>query len=254
MQLAKLQQAFGNTLLNKNDAPIVSAITSDAISPAAHLAIYRNNVQSNITDALADTYAAIYKLVGPDFFGAMARVFIASHPPTSGDLNLYGAGFDTFIANYTPAASLPYLADIATYEWAWNNAFFAPDDAPLMPATLTELTAEEQAAIVLIPRVSLQLLSLHYPADTIWLFCEKGEGKGDIPSTDKGTYYILLWRHASDVHSARISAAEHAMWKEIMAKTPFHDAVNTVLETYQEFDLQSFIQNMFAQGTCTRLQ
>ena len=61
----------------------------------------------------------------------MARAYALAEPPRSPVLMDYGAGFADFIAGFAPAASLPYLPDVARIERAWREAYHAADAEPL---------------------------------------------------------------------------------------------------------------------------
>jgi hypothetical protein len=95
--------------------------------PAARLAVYRNNVVCSLIDALADTFPVVQQLVGPDFFCAMAGVFVRQAPPKSRVLAHYGQAFPAFLARFEPAQTLPYLADVARLEMARVVAYHAAD-------------------------------------------------------------------------------------------------------------------------------
>jgi putative oxidoreductase len=99
--------------------------------PARRFAVYRNNVMVSLIDALADSYPVTQDLVGEEFFRAMARLFVRTHPPRSPVLALYGAGLAEFIESFAPAAVLPYLADVARLEMLRVQAWHAADAAPL---------------------------------------------------------------------------------------------------------------------------
>jgi hypothetical protein len=63
----------------------------------------------------------------------------------------YGAGFADFIANFPPAAGLPYLADMARLECLYVQVYHAADDAPAMRVlhsryAVASLWAAHQAA------------------------------------------------------------------------------------------------------------
>ena len=63
---------------------------------AGRLAVYRGNVYGNRTKALAAAYPIVRKIVGADFFDAMAREYARGNPAASGDLNEYGERLATF--------------------------------------------------------------------------------------------------------------------------------------------------------------
>ncbi len=92
--------------------------TWNGSDPQTRFAVYRNNVMMSLIDALADTYPVVQRLVGEDFFRAMARVFAQAKPPRSAVMAYYGRDFAAFIDAFPPAASVPYLADVARLEMA----------------------------------------------------------------------------------------------------------------------------------------
>ena len=88
--------------------------------------------------------------------------------PRTAYLDQYGDAFPDFLRHFPPAASLPYIADVAALEWAANRALHAADDAPLELSRLTELTSEEQRRVSFRPHSSIGLLRSDFPVDEIW--------------------------------------------------------------------------------------
>lgn len=61
--------------------------------PDRRFAVHRNNVVSSLIEAMAETFPVVRALVGPEFFHAMAGVFVRQHPPRSRVLAHYGCDF-----------------------------------------------------------------------------------------------------------------------------------------------------------------
>src|SRR5919197_5477616 len=129
--LHEIQRAFGASLLFGDDSPLAAYIVEDGFTAAERLRVYRNSSRSTITEALRLTYPAVDRLVGRDFFDAVAERFITAHPPGSGYLNEYGREFADFLAALPSASALPSLPDVARFEWALSEAANA-DDAPAL--------------------------------------------------------------------------------------------------------------------------
>ncbi len=102
-------------------------------------AVYRNNVHVSLVNALTKGFPVVRALVGEEFFTAMARVFVGQTKPSSPMLFQYGENFPDFIAEFPPAASLPYLSDVARLECAWTRAYHAADDPILTVDALADL-------------------------------------------------------------------------------------------------------------------
>jgi hypothetical protein len=164
--LHETQRAM-RTWLVDGERDAAAALLADGLSPD-RLDIYRNTFVANATRALRLTYPAVHKLVGDDFFQAAAAAFVAQHPPRSACFDDYGETFAAFLADFQPALSLAYLADVARLEWAVSRAIHADDVAPLDLARLVALSPEEQERVSFVPHPSVSLLSLAAPADAIW--------------------------------------------------------------------------------------
>jgi len=165
--LLELQRAMGAALLT-GSGDIAATIVANGIAPAARLNVYRNNVLSNLTGALKLSFPAVERLVGPDFFAGAAQRFIAAAPPRRANLYDWGDGFAGFLQAFAPAASLPYLADVARLEWAIGRALHAPETKTLDVRALAGLAADQQDAVRFRAHPSVSLLALAHPAHRIW--------------------------------------------------------------------------------------
>jgi len=133
----------------------------------ARFRVYRNNVAVGLTDALAAAYPVVRQLVGAEFFTAMAKAFVAVHPPRTRSLALYGEDFPRFVAAFPPARSVPYLGDVARLERAVLEALHAADAAPLAPDVLARL-GEHAAAAAFTPHPAARLVSSPHPIASLW--------------------------------------------------------------------------------------
>ena len=120
--LLELQMRLRRAVLGGDTADIVDAILGDGLDPAARLGIYRNHAFATLGDALRGTFPVVCRLVDRRFFAYAPHEYLRQHPPHSRCLVEYGADFADFLARFTPCEQLPYLADIARFEWALNIA------------------------------------------------------------------------------------------------------------------------------------
>ncbi|MCJ8169070.1 HvfC/BufC N-terminal domain-containing protein [Atopomonas sediminilitoris] len=168
------QATFAQALLDPDSGTPATCQTPST----RRFAVYRNNVISSLSDALADTFPVTQTLVGEEFFRAMAQVFIRQSPPNGPVLTGYGAGFADFIEHFAPAASVPYLADVARLEFAYLQSLHAADAAPMASDELSALLTDEHA----LAHSGLRLhpaLSVHqgnFAAVSIWA-AHQGHGE-----------------------------------------------------------------------------
>lgn len=132
--------------------------------------VYRNNVASSLIDALQQIFPVCCQLTGVEFFRAMARDYVVLQPPTSPLLMQYGATFADFIAQFPPAKSLPYLADVARLERHWLTVYHGRDSEPMSVQALAEVLNQpeklQQARLQLAPACAV--LESNFPIYSIW--------------------------------------------------------------------------------------
>lgn len=126
-----LHDDFTAALLAPEQACPDGLFSSNGADPASRFAVYRNNVHSALINALVKAYPVTLQLVGDEFFRAMASVYVQGHAPTSPLISEYGSTLADFIQGFEPAASVPYLADIARLERLRVCAYHASDSHPL---------------------------------------------------------------------------------------------------------------------------
>ena len=164
------QHAFAAALLDPTLPPPAGLSVWNGSDPGARFAVYRNNVMHSLVAVLGDTFPVVCQLVGEDFFGAMARLFVAEHPPTSPLMHCYGGGFPDWVAGFEPATDLPYLPDLARLEWARLSAFHAADADPVdAQALVAVLRAPDRLAVSsLTLHPSLAVVPSPHPVVSLW--------------------------------------------------------------------------------------
>jgi hypothetical protein len=167
-RLAERQRQFSEALLDPALPTPDGIVGPDGCSSPKRFSVYRNNVVVGLTEVLKDAFPAVRRLVGSDFFAAMAGAFVRADPPHSPVLLEYGQTFPTFIGGFAPAASVPYLADVARIEWAWKEAYHAPDACALNVSDFQAIPVDVLPSIRLSLHPSLRVVRSLMPALTIW--------------------------------------------------------------------------------------
>ncbi|SFO42157.1 Putative DNA-binding domain-containing protein [Pseudomonas sp. NFACC24-1] len=202
------QHAFATALLDPRKACPPGLVSANGAAPESRFAVYRNNVLSSLINALADNYPAVAQLVGEAFFRAMAGVFVQSTPPRSPVMNDYGGDFAEFIEHFEPAASVPYLADVARLERLHVQAWHAADAEPMaqerIVAALSSPTLAGHLKIGLHP--SLRLLQSPYAVVTIWA---AHQHETPVPFEAFSAQNALVLRNGLEVQVFAINHAAH---------------------------------------------
>ena len=125
----------------------------------------------SLTVALSDAYPVVKRLVGDDFFFAMARTYLDGGGfPVHAPLHDFGKGFPEFIADFAPAESLPWLGDVGRIERAWLQAYHGADaeNNVMNLEALSSGDAERISSLRLVFHPSLCIEQLSWGVFKVW--------------------------------------------------------------------------------------
>ena len=248
--LPELQHRFRRHLLEEPDKALAAEVLSDGMTPDARLRIYRNHVAHSLRAALATTFPVVVRLVGEEFFGGITRAFIARHPPRSPCLHEYGDRFPGFVAGFAPAASLPYLPDVARLEWAMNAAYHADAERPLDAAVLLGLDPGSLAQIRLRLQPAVRTVDSAYPVDTIWR-ANQADGDGSGIDLATGPRSLLVWRQNDDAVFRQLDPGGSVFVAGLLSGESMAVAAEAALAAAPAFDLARALQLLLGQGLVT---
>jgi hypothetical protein len=207
--------------------------------------VYRNNVVTGLVDALGAAFPAVRRIVGDEFFAAMARIYVSLEPPESPVMLEYGGTFPDFIETFAPASSVPYLRDIALLERAWVEAYHAAEASPVDLALLATIEPHSLAHLRLVPHPSARVVRSSFPAVQIWLMNIEGDEPTGIDIASGGEDALVLRPHA-DVEVRRLPVGAAAFIRGIAANVPIAEATTLALDENACFDLAGALRDLFA--------
>jgi hypothetical protein len=245
--LAEIQTGFAAALIDPDRPAPDDLVGPDGAPAPRRFAVYRNNVIVGLTDAIAASFPIVQKIVGEDFFRAMARQFVSDEPPRSPMLIEYGARFPDFVAGFEPAAVLSYLPDVARIERAWTEAYHAAEAVPIDPLALGRIPAEDLAGVVFGIHPSARLVRSTMPALTIWRMNASG---GPIEPVDltAGGEDVLIVRPAAEVVARRVPPGGAVFVGALMAGKPLGEAASMAAAETADFNLAANLVGLLEAG------
>lgn len=247
MRSPEYQPGFARALLDPDMAP-PDGLRAWSGAVERRFNVYRNNVTVSLTDALATSFPICVRLVGEDFFRAMARAFLRSYPPVSPVMCEFGQLLPTFIREFEPAKDVPYLADVAVIEAGRIRAYHAVDAEPVDIVDLARLAPESLTETRLLLHPSLTILRSQYPVCSIW------QGHQDdmciAPEVWQGEDLAIVRPHM-DVMVHRLLAGEADFIDALTRGLPLGKAAAWPLD--DKFDLSTSLARIFGLGLVVAL-
>ena len=249
-----LQSQFAQALLAPYQPCPDGLFSSNGADPASRFAVYRNNVHSSLINAMADSYPVTLQLVGDRFFRAMAGMYVQAYPPTSPRLNEYGSDLADFIQGFAPAASVPYLADVARLERLRINAYHAADapfaDSQAVINQLQQLPSLGNVRLQLHPSVTT--LQSNYAVVALWAAHQTSDTVARLDPWHGQCALIL--RNGLEVEVFCIDSGCVAFINSLNNQWPLEMAMAYALDAATEFDLHQCLGLLISHRAITHIK
>jgi len=235
----EFQSDVSKSLAN-SDAPCPSQVRQQgADSQSRRFNIYRNNRAVSLIENLKATYPAVHKLVGDAYFSAVARNFIDEHPPRSAVMAEFGGEFGEFIRQSPNAKNIPYVADLASLEWARLQAYHSADAESLsLDILLSAAEPSQYDSLVFKVLPSLFQLSSRWPVGSLWSAIVSPEAQGaDTPEPDlNASEHIVVVRPEYEVFVQVLPSSGAILLEHLKRGDSLQEAVSSVTQNDPDFD------------------
>lgn len=207
--LEALQRRFVRSITFVTDADFVASVTGGGkLTAAEAVEVYRRGYPARLTEALGETYQGCWRVLGDDDFFAVTRDFIARFPSLTHNLSDYGVAFPEFLESRPESEDLPFVGDLARFEWAFKELFHRAPHVGLSPEALAA-AAKPNGALKFGSAVSF--LSLRHRVYDIW----RRDRNDDTPLEEKdymGEQRLILYKtDGNPIFVKELSGPEHAV-------------------------------------------
>ena len=129
--LHRLQNQFQDYLLNSNPLFQNSIVNTKKIPAETRLAIYANAYRSRLIDALAANYPVLQAHLGCAQFEELGQAYLSAYPSLHRSIRWFGDQLTHFLCKNSCYKEIPYLGELAQFEWTLTLVFDATDSTIL---------------------------------------------------------------------------------------------------------------------------
>lgn len=208
--------------------------------------VYRNNVAVSLSDALETAFPVVRKLVGEEFFRAMAGVYLRTHKPSSPLMMFYGDKMPQFLKRFGPAKPLKYLPDVARVEIGLRKAYHASDVDPIDSQKLAALAPDDLMGVRMSFAPAVQVIKSDHPIHGIYT----ANTQADAPKPTLRPETVLITRPGFDPQLHLIDTATTTCILALMEGQPLGVAMT---QAGDNLDLGAALGLLLGQGALTDL-
>lgn len=203
------------------------------------LEVYQEDYQARLTEALKNTYRAIFAIIGDEDFNHLAGEYISLYPSVSSDLDDYGHLLDIFLKTHPLNLDYTFLSELAHFEWNFREVFHLEESRGLSPESLMHALQSENDLFEL--SQSARLLEYNFQITKLYALKESDSEEGRIDDYNF-PQNILLYKCASVVKSKTLSKNQAAIVKRMVIPSPIQQCFQNVPATVTAEEIQGLFQ------------
>lgn len=128
--------------------------------------VYHGAYIARLTTALTETFEAVHWVLGDHIFHEVSRNYIETQPSVSYNLSDYGENFPSFLQEHPAIKGIPFIYDLARFEWMFKEVFHAQSPDPLPAERVQELMHADDFTVTFIE--AMNLFDSPYAIYDIW--------------------------------------------------------------------------------------
>lgn len=207
LALAELQRDFQRHVMHGHER-IVDAVDGTSNVPATlRLGIYSEAYLLRLTEALASTLPRLQQLLGKEQFAEVAHDYIDLCPSSYPSIRWFGDQMPRLLRKSFPEQ--PWLAELATWEWAIAAAFDGADAEPVGIDALAAVAPEQWPSLTFQFHPTVQILSMHTNAPVSFKALSADDRLPEHVALDEPQSW-LIWREALRTQYRSLSPDESA--------------------------------------------
>lgn len=133
--------------------------------------IYHRSYFLRLSEVLRKTFEATHWVLGHELFKELCQEYISSQPSTTYILAYYGESFPEFIKTTRLQKQVPFLYDLARFEWLFKEVYHRPHPDPLTIDSVESLTHSDDFKVQFID--AMEIFQSPYSIYEIW--CRRDE-------------------------------------------------------------------------------
>jgi hypothetical protein len=216
-------------------AESASRLVAPGVRPldaSARLEIYREQFWLRHLSNLGDDFPTLAWVVGSTAFREIAVAYLKSHPPRIWDLQRLGASLPTFLKQLAPWSADSLVLDAAFLDWAFMEAFDAPDAGPLDLRALAEAPQDAWSSIRIELHPAVRRVLLDHPAHELRDAVRRGEAR-HRPAAAMTP--VVVWRDSRCfLHATGVEPMAFDLLGELARGAPLGAACESVASAHAD--------------------
>ena len=237
-QLAKLQHTFQDYVLKPEAYSSNTWVSAEGkAAPETQLSIYSYAYHARLNEVLLNDFPAVLVAIGEEYFDQLTKSYIKAHPSKLFSLRDFGAGLPGFIANLiaqeTTWKEMPWLYELALFEWSLGQAFDAADNDIFTEQGMASVAPEAWPELKFNLHSSVQRLDFEWNIIEMWQALTT-ETPTEVSAAKDTSYPWLIWRENLSTHFRSMEHDEQVAFDKLAQGGDFTDICESLANIINE--------------------
>lgn len=240
MNLNEAQSLFKKNVLSGESDPqaLQEFKPAGKLSLEQAFEIFNRSYLARLTKVLKETFGGVYWVTGEDLFQTLCHKYIQSQPSVTYALSDYGHSFPEFLQVTDSAKGIPFLFDLARFEWIFKKMYHAPTPEPLPAERIQELLHSEDFRVQFIE--AMEIFESPYAIYDIWRLRKEPSYRFEDINW-KHAESLIIYKKQKKIFVQRIDAIE----AQILSELKEGSSVSSALADYSSLLTPDQIAQLF---------
>jgi hypothetical protein len=193
-----------------------------ALNPLRRVRIYGDQYFWRMYEALTLDFPKTCSQLDEPVLRRVVKQYAKDRPSRHWDLGRFGSGFVEWLGAHQVKGARADLVDLARLEWARNEAFLAPDAAPIDAVAMARVPPEALPGAVLAFVPSCALVTCQHEVAALFDALKAGK---KAPRPTAAPQHLVVWRKGFIAWHAVVDADEAKALKAALAGKPLAQVV-----------------------------
>lgn len=233
MRLADLQRAFARRVLEGDDAILAEIEDNRRTDRVTLMHVYEHAYGARLAEVLEGDFEKLHAALGGDRFLEMAAAYVAALPSDNPNARYFGRRLPAFLAETPPwSAEEPWLAELATLEWAMGEVFVAVDPPKLALEAMAALHPNDWPRLTFAIAGDVRQMTSRHGGPEAWLALDAGEDPAAAAAANAGEVdqAWLIWRQNDQANFRMAEPAEAWAFERAAAGDSFAELCEGMME------------------------
>lgn len=253
--LSQFQSLFSDAILRRSQDPqLLRAVTpGGALAVPGSMEVYRRAYRVRLTEALGETFEAVWWVLGDEGFFDLATRFIRYHPSQSYNLSDYGEDLPQFLEASPESDEFPFLAELARFEWVFKKVFHARQHPSITREAIEGLVHVADARLEF--GESVQLFESRHAVHDLW-------NQRGIPHEQQREVelnrpqHLLLYKKEKQVRATELDRPQFEVLRQVKVGLTLTEAMGRALDQSEDLPaevISTLFQLLFHIGVISKI-